>query len=250
MSAVRPFVISIAGLDPSGGAGLLADIKTLEMHRVQGLGIASAVTFQSENHFQGMKWLPETDIFNQLESLLHAYQPRAVKIGIIENLPVLGRLVERLKKQFPDVKIVWDPVLNASAGFEFHAQLDPEQVTAILNRIDLITPNLPESDILFGTASAVEIARKTSCPVLLTGGHSSGQLATDILMVRGEIHRFQHQKKAGFSKHGTGCVLSSAIAANLALGKELPEACRDAKEYIQQILISNSTRLAYHYDNQ
>ena len=246
MQNLRPYVICISGFDPSGGAGILADIKTMEMHRVQGLGVCTSLTFQDEDHFSKLEWVSETSILKQLTVLTERYNPMVVKVGIIENLQLLKVITERLKEQFPDVKTVWDPVIKASSGYEFHNQIDKQLLHSILDKIDLITPNLPESKLLFGTSTPNEIAQITNCSVLLKGGHSEGNMATDILISKKEQVQFQHEKKQGYSKHGTGCILSSAIAANLALGKKLPEACSNSKEYIQTILTSNATRLAYH----
>ena len=248
MSEYRPQVICISGFDPSGGAGILADIKTLEMHRVQGLGVCTALTFQNENTFSGMEWVGEKNIQNQLDTLLELYRPKAIKIGIIENLPVLNELIDRIKSQISEARIIWDPILKASAGFDFHTSIHQELLQSILTRIDLLTPNLPESQQLFKTTDPEQIANFTSCPVLLKGGHADSKLSVDVLIDHGEKYFFQHEKKNGFSKHGTGCILSSAIAANLAWGKELSESCRNAKEYIQSILKSNKTQLAYHYE--
>ena len=91
MSTKRPDVICLSGFDPSGGAGILADIKTLEMHRVQGLGVCTALTFQNDQSFDGMEWVSEKNMLRQLDVLLAAYQPMAVKIGIIESLSVMKK---------------------------------------------------------------------------------------------------------------------------------------------------------------
>lgn len=248
MSDLRPNVICISGFDPSGGAGILADIKTLEMHRVQGLGVCSALTFQNESSFSGMEWISEKNILLQLDALLQTYNPKVVKVGIIENLKLLKLLIDKLKAKVPEVIIVWDPVLKASAGFDFHKMIQQEELNSIMQKIDLITPNLPESQQLFGSTDPDQINQLTSCAILLKGGHSDNKLATDVLIDRGTKQLFQHKKKTGFSKHGTGCILSSAIAANLALGNSLSDSCLLAKEYIQTILTSNKTQLAYHYE--
>lgn len=248
MSKERPYVICISGFDPSGGAGILADIKTLEMHRVQGLSVCSALTFQNEQSFEGMEWVSEVNQLRQLDILLALYQPKAVKIGIIENLQVLKKLVERLIQKNPGILIVWDPVLKASAGFNFYEEFDFVLLRELLPKIALLTPNLPECKHLFGTTDTESIGKRSSCSVLIKGGHAQSDLATDILLAGGEQHFFHHKKKHGFSKHGTGCILSSAIAANLALGASLPDACAQAKEYMQPILTSNNTQLAYHYE--
>lgn len=248
MSELRPYVLCISGYDPSGGAGMLADIKTLEMHRVQGLGVCTAITYQNEDEFLGMEWLSQDSIMQQLKALISHYSPVVVKVGIVESLELLDTLITVLKEKFPDVKIVWDPVLNASAGFDFLNKPDHTLFSSILKKIDLITPNLPESELLFGSQLPSEIVKQSQCPVLLKGGHSEDEYSIDTLLFNGDQIQFSHKKKTGFSKHGTGCILSSAIAANLALGKSLPDACRAAKEYIQPILTSNTTRLAYHYE--
>lgn len=248
MSGIRPNVICISGFDPSGGAGILADIKTIEMHRAQGLGVCTALTFQNEKTFSGMEWVDESVVMKQLDALLKASHPKAAKIGIIENLELSAKIIDKLKTVFPQVKIVWDPVFKASAGFDFHTSFDNSLFYAILEKINLLTPNILESEMLFGTANPDEIAQKSGCSVLLKGGHSDSRMATDFFIGNGEIIKFQHERKIGFSKHGTGCILSSAIAANLALGTELPEACKRGKDYIQDILTSNPTQLAYHYE--
>lgn len=248
MSGNRPYVMCISGFDPCGGAGILADIKTLEIHRVQGLGVCTALTFQNENTFSGMEWVDKTAILKQLDNLLALYRPKAVKIGIVENWELLDQITDKLKMVSPEALIIWDPILQASAGFDFHPSFDSSRFFSILKKIDLLTPNLPESEILFGTTNPEEIALKAGCPVLLKGGHSDEQFATDILIEKDNTIRFQHQRKTGFTKHGTGCILSSAIAASLANGLSLSEACKKGKDYIQKILTGNTSRLAYHYE--
>lgn len=247
MSNERPNVICISGFDPSGGAGILADIKTLEMHKVQGHGICTALTFQNEYSFSGLEWVSEDNILRQLDVLLESYQAKAIKIGIIQNLTVLQNLLERVKEK-SNVPIIWDPVLKASAGFNFHEGFDKDQFFGLLELIDLLTPNLPECKQLFNSTEPEVIAETSGCAVLIKGGHSNSRLSTDVLIEKGEKQVFSHLKKTGFSKHGTGCILSSAIAANLALGKDLPQSCSLAKDYIQHILTSNNSRLAYHYE--
>ena len=246
--STHPFVICLSGFDPCGGAGILADIKTLEMYQVQGLGVCTALTFQNEHSFSGVEWISEETIFRQLSVLLDSYQPKAIKIGIVENLQVLKRIVSYLHDNLADTPLILDPVLRATAGYDFHKKIDSQALNEILLTIDLLTPNLDESEQLFGTTDPKLIAERSACPVLLKGGHADSEFATDLLIENGTTHLFQHEKKSGFSKHGTGCILSAAIAANLALGKSLPDSCRFAKEYMQAILTSNHTKLAYHYE--
>ena len=116
----RPYVLSIAGFDPSGGAGILADIKTMEALQVQGFGVATSLTYQNENAFLGLHWISLERIIAQLKPLISIYPISVVKIGLIESPTVLQGLLNYLKENLPSVRIVWDPILRASAGFDFH----------------------------------------------------------------------------------------------------------------------------------
>src|SRR5258706_15915901 len=119
MQASRKYVISIAGFDPSAGAGILADVKTLEAMKVYALGVCSGITFQTEDEFVGVSWIPLHQIELQLELLLKKYSVEFVKIGLIQSLEMLDELVQFVRTKFPGVKIIWDPILKASAGFQF-----------------------------------------------------------------------------------------------------------------------------------
>ncbi|MEM6724690.1 MAG: bifunctional hydroxymethylpyrimidine kinase/phosphomethylpyrimidine kinase, partial [Bacteroidota bacterium] len=116
----RPIVLSIGGHDPSGGAGLNADLKTFEQFRVYGLSVCTALTVQNGEQFEAIKWTAPQLIGDQIDILARKFQPVTAKVGIIENLDVLEQVVNRLKAHWPKLKIVWDPVLKASAGFVFH----------------------------------------------------------------------------------------------------------------------------------
>ena len=113
-------VMSIAGFDQSSGAGVTADIKTFESCRVYGLGVSSAITFQNQNEYLGTKWMTPGEIIRQCEVLFREFSPSFVKIGLIESFDALDRIVTYLTTALPKVKIIWDPILRASAGFQFH----------------------------------------------------------------------------------------------------------------------------------
>ncbi|WMJ72804.1 hydroxymethylpyrimidine/phosphomethylpyrimidine kinase [Cytophagaceae bacterium ABcell3] len=245
----RPSLLSIAGFDPSGGAGILADIKTFENNRVYGLGICSALTFQNDSEFIGLKWVPEEDIKQQAEVLFRRFQPEWVKFGLIENLKVLHNLVFWLKERLPNTQIVWDPILKASAGYSFHSDISLKEVQEIASELLLITPNTNEMRQMLPELTASEGAKYLSkyCHVLLKGGHSQGDTANDILYKSNGTEVVFKSKKLNLDKHGTGCVLSSAILANLSKGYDLEEACKEGKEYITDFIKSHQGLLGYHY---
>ncbi|MGV3586068.1 MAG: hydroxymethylpyrimidine/phosphomethylpyrimidine kinase [Adhaeribacter sp.] len=247
MQPDRPYVLSIAGLDPSGGAGILADVKTFEQHQVYGFGICSALTVQSDSDFLSVKWLSTPEIIAQLEPLVTKFRLAACKIGIIQNWEVLDEVLTFLKQINPDLPIVLDPVLQASAGYIFQtAEAGWQQVVP---KLSLLTPNYNEMKELSADSSPEETALRLSatCAVLLKGGHHPAALGTDYLFQNGHVLAFKPGSADVFPKHGSGCVLSAAIAANLALGHALPEACRRAKKYTESFLSSSPALLGYHY---
>jgi hydroxymethylpyrimidine/phosphomethylpyrimidine kinase len=241
-------VLSIAGFDPSGGAGILADIKTFEANKLLGLGVCTAITFQNDQEFDGVQWVPSDEIQRQIEVLARRFSLDWVKIGLIENLPTLKLLIQYLKELNPEVKIIWDPIFKASAGFVFHSQLDREDLTEICKDITLLTPNLDEINKMFPDMSPESGADYLSqyCNILLKGGHDAGDKARDLLFANGLITIYESDRMS-CGKHGTGCVLSSAILTNLAKGYDIKDACREGKEYVTDFIKSDSGLLGLHY---
>ncbi|WP_033370369.1 hydroxymethylpyrimidine/phosphomethylpyrimidine kinase [Hymenobacter norwichensis] len=246
---MRPYALSIAGFDPSGGAGLLADCKTLEANEVYGLGVCTALTVQNDVQFERVSWVSAADIQEQAQLLFAQFSIDYVKIGLLESIAQLPELLAWLRVQNPQVHIVWDPVLKASAGYEFHAGPPRELVEVVCSSLALLTPNRPEMLRLWPAASAEEAAAAVSvfCPVLLKGGHDEGALATDVLFLNGEQYPFSALRLPHGEKHGSGCVLSAAVLAHLAWGASLVEACRAGKIYTTKVLASNPTLLGYHF---
>lgn len=246
MQPDRPYVLSIAGLDPSGGAGLLADVKTFEQHRVYGFGVCSAQTIQSDNAFYRVEWLSAPAIIAQVKPLVTKFKVAAAKIGLIQNWQVLATVLTFLKNMQPDMPIVLDPVLQASAGYIFR----PDEVgwQQVLPCLSLLTPNYPEMGKLCpgSKPETAAINLSATCAVLLKGGHHPTTPGTDYLYQFGHCTAINPGPAAIYPKHGSGCVLSAAITANLALGCALPDACRQAKKYTESILNSTSTLLGYH----
>ena len=248
----RPVALTIAGFDPSGGAGMLADIKTFEQCGVYGFGAASALTHQNDVEFQGLTWLSYEEIERQLKPLLGRFRVGCAKIGIVESLATLERVVDLLLAHKPDMQIVWDPILAASAGYIFHGEWEIEAVKRIAKRCALITPNFEEMQGIIAGKSAREGAEELSTlvPVLLKGGHAPGDVVVDTLCLAGECYEYRTPRLpevlGASGKHGSGCVLAAAITAALARGEELPAACEHRRVYTQRFLRSGATRLGFH----
>lgn len=251
MNYQRPIVLSVAGFDPTGGAGALADMKTVEQFSCLGMSVLTSTTIQTETDFISVDWFSEEQILAQLNPLVTNYRISAIKIGIIQNLNVLTSVTTLLKKHFQEAPIVWDPVLAASSGFVLHESWNPEAFQNALSRIDLITPNVHEARQLMNCddelVAAFQLGQFTN--VLLKGGHSSVRRGIDFLIENGIPTEIQADELAEYApKHGSGCILSAALTANLALGKSLQEASRIAKRYTEERLASNPNLLAYHVE--
>jgi hydroxymethylpyrimidine/phosphomethylpyrimidine kinase len=250
VESIRPIVLSIAGFDPSGGAGVLADIKTFEQLKVYGLGISTSQTLQTEDKFLSIRWEKEHDILLALETMLIHYEIKAIKIGIVENLGVLEKIVSFIHKSNASIKIVLDTVIKSSTGFTFwNNGIEDNTWKRILSKVYVITPNYEEAIQLVNAQDAKESSVQLSqyCNVVLKGGHNSEELGVDYLYKGSKVIKLEASTTQVFAKHGSGCVLSAAITANLALGNDLLTACKLSKKYIEQFLISNKTLLGYHH---
>lgn len=237
---MRPNVLTIAGFDPSGGAGILADIKTFEQLNCLGMAVQTANTVQTENRFQSVNWVDKNLIKKQLNFLLEQYQFEFVKVGIIQDLELLEDIMAH--PALSDAKFIWDPVLSSSAGFDF--QLNLYNLSTVLSRVFMITPNVDEMKVLETILPKGEISSHTN--LLLKGGHSD-RLGVDVLVdLQGDVHEFHPNEVEVGSIHGSGCILSSAIVACLACGNDLKTAIEKAKRYTEDRLKNNQGLLAYH----
>lgn len=248
MSNKRPYVLTIAGFDPSGGAGIIADTKTFEGCRVNGLAVTTAITFQNETEFVGVDWLSFDQIDKQLEILFKKYEIGYAKIGLVQDLAHLIAIIEKLLTLNSTIKIIWDSILKSSTDFDFHISFDKTELIKCLNKIYLITPNFEEIKLLSDNANSHEGAKMLSefCAVLLKGGHNEHDKGRDYLYFNSKVVNFRPKKNCDFPKHGSGCVLSAAITAYLAKGFPLQKACLISKKYITEFLNSNPTLLGYH----
>lgn len=243
-----PFVLSIAGFDPSSGAGITADLKTFEATGCYGLGICSAITFQHEDTYTGTHWIDKEEIIQQCKLQFQKHQPEYLKIGLIENFEILDQLTAWLCSTFPNLKIIWDPILQASAGYTFHSEKQ-FSLPAILKRLYLITPNTEELHQLFGPSATVgslqSICREYQLNLLWKGGHTAGPEVSDCLITPENTYRYSVSRNK-YGKHGTGCILSAAIVSALAQGMSLPDACNKAQVYVSKAIESNDSKLSYH----
>ena len=233
-----PFALTVAGFDGSGGAGILADIKAFESFGVYGQAVSTANTIQNESEFMEPGFLPWNTILAQLEVLYRKRSFDFVKIGLIPSAEILKNVVEYIRKHSPKAFIIWDPILSASAGYKFFIPQEVDSFLPWLNQIDLITPNQNEFTFLgLGlAASRGEVKIGSDFAVLLKGGHQKGDMSTDTLWLEDKQFKFSSKRIPGQGKHGTGCTLSAAILANLALGHSLVESCQIAKNYLDQFL--------------
>ncbi|WP_159023393.1 hydroxymethylpyrimidine/phosphomethylpyrimidine kinase [Formosa sp. L2A11] len=245
----KTYILTIAGLDPSSGAGITSDIKTFEAHGLYGLSVCTAVTVQNDIDFKTCTWIEESVIINQIETLFERYNVTVVKIGIIESWNVLLKVVQTLIRLNPKIKIILDPILNASSGFKFHKNIDLDAFNAVLEHCYFIMPNYNEIQALFPDKSISEtieyISEKTN--IYLKGGHRTDKKGWDEIYHSGIVQiNFRPGVHTIHEKHGSGCVISAALASNFAKQMELEDACRLAKQYTEQFLNSNHSLLGTH----
>ena len=239
-------VLTIAGSDSSGGAGIQADLKTLLANGVYGMSAVTALTAQNTTGVKGIIPVPEDFLRLQIESVFTDIRPDAVKIGMVASAGQMETIVSCLR-EYRAEHIVVDPVMSATTGRQL---MGSGAGTVLLDRLcplaELLTPNIPEAKLLSGQkisspedmqAAAVHIADRCGCAVLVKGGHSL-QGASDLLYDKKHFRWFRGERIDNPNSHGTGCTLSSAIAANLAKGFDLETAVERAKAYLSGALSS------------
>ncbi len=246
----KPVALTIAGYDPSGGAGVLADIKTFESMGVYGVAVITGNTFQNDIVFSGVSWLDKKEKDENVALIAERFPVKAVKLGMHKNLDDVLHSVKLCQRFFANAKIVWDPVLAASAGFDLNIKIQKSSIGKILSSLTLITPNQNEACELGESKDAQVAASNLSklCPTLLKGGHSSDKkTSTDYLFIKGKLkNKYASSRIKAAEKHGSGCVLSSAIAASMATGDSIETAINKGKKYVTGFLKSNNTLVGYH----
>lgn len=233
-------VLTIAGSDSSGGAGIQADIKTITAHKMYAMSAITALTAQNTTGVYGVLDTPPEFVAKQLDCIFTDIVPDAVKIGMVSNSEIIRTIASKLK-EYDASNVVVDPVMVSTSGSKL---LSDEALSALTESLlplgTIITPNIPEAEVLCGFSiedkegmekAARQIAQRLDTAILIKGGHLSGT-ASDLLYVKGKSTWFEHPRVENPNTHGTGCTLSSAIACNLADGRGLAESVRQAKEYL------------------
>lgn len=247
MTAREPVMLTVAGSDASGGAGIQADLKTATALGVYGASVLTAVTVQDTTGVHGVHPVPLDVVRDQLRVVLDDLDVRAVKVGMLGS-PDLVALVADLLGDVP--ALVVDPVMVSTSG---HRLLPAEAEAAVRDlltpRATLVTPNLPEAAVLTGLGQ--DVAPETLAhalvglgagAALVKGGHGSGRSSDDLLLdAQGPVW-FRAERVATPHTHGTGCTLSAAVAAHLALGATLRAAVGLAKAYLTEALESGAAR--------
>lgn len=241
MNAARPpRVLSIAGSDSGGGAGIQADLKTFAAHGVYGMTVITAITAQHTRGVLGVEVVSAELVARQIDAVFEDIGVDAVKIGMLATAEVIDTVSDRLAA-WDAVPVVLDPVMIAKSGDPLLADDAVSALQRLLPQATLVTPNLPECGRLTGLpvtsmaerrAAAAALARRGPS-VLLKGGHAAGDEVIDLLFDGESFHSFAHPRQPTTSTHGTGCTLSSAIAARLAGGHTLVEAVSLAIAFLQ-----------------
>ncbi|MBQ2865655.1 MAG: bifunctional hydroxymethylpyrimidine kinase/phosphomethylpyrimidine kinase [Clostridia bacterium] len=236
--------LTVAGSDCSGGAGIQADIKTMTMNGVYAMSAITALTAQNTTGVRAIRESTPDFLRQQIDAVFEDIRPDAVKIGMVASGELVRVIADRLK-YYGAKNIVVDPVMVATSGSALmKSDALKTLVEELLPAATLVTPNIPEAQVLSGLTiqtkkdmaeAAKRIGDSCRCAVLLKGGHSISD-ANDLLYSNGELIRFEGKRIANPNTHGTGCTLSSAVAANLAKGFTLRESVHRAKNYISDAL--------------
>lgn len=233
-------VLTIAGSDSSGGAGIQADLKTMSAHNVFGMSVVTSLTAQNTKGVFGVCDTPPEFVGKQIDAVFDDIFPDAVKIGMVSNIEIIDTIVNRLEKYKPE-HIVIDPVMVSTSGCML-VEEDAKEVLVnkLIPMATIITPNILEAEVLSGIKieneddmlrAAERIFSKTENPILIKGGHLINS-ADDLLYTKDEVKWFKAKRIDNNNTHGTGCTLSSAIACNLAMGYSIQDSVRNAKDYV------------------
>lgn len=236
-------VLTIAGSDSSGGAGIQADLKTMTVHGVFGMSAITALTAQNTVGVQGIFNSTPEFLKQQLDSVFSDIFPDSVKIGMVSGAELIQTIIQSLK-EWKAENIVVDPVMVSTSGGVLLEEEGLENLKELCKIASLVTPNIPEAEALSDISiqgkedmekAGLTLSRDLNTAVLVKGGHGTND-ANDLLDYGGKLQWFKGQRIENENTHGTGCTLSSAIASNLALGYSLEESIQRAKDYLSKIL--------------
>lgn len=237
-------VLTVAGSDSSGGAGIQADLKTFSAHNVYGMSVITSVTAQNTMGVYGVYDVPADGVAEQIKAVFEDIRPDAVKIGMVSNTEIINVIGKCLDKYKAD-NIVLDPVMVSTSGSML---LNSDSKEALINKLmplaTVITPNIFEAEILSEikiineddmVKAAEEIYNKTNNAILIKGGHLKSS-ANDLVYMKNKVKWLKADKIDSRNTHGTGCTLSSAIACNLAMGYDVETSVIKAKQYVYEAI--------------
>lgn len=240
-------VLTIAGSDSSGGAGIQADLKTMTSHKIYGMSVITALTAQNTTGVYGVFESSPEFVAQQMDAVFTDIYPDAIKIGMVSNKEIISVIADKLI-EYKAGKIVLDPVMVATSGGKLFKD---DAVEMLINKLiplaTVITPNIQEAQVLSGIEieskedmqrAAVKISKNYSGYILIKGGHLTLS-SDDLLYSNGEFIWYEQPKINNLNTHGTGCTLSSAIACNLAEGYDVKTSILNAKKYITGAIKSN-----------
>jgi hydroxymethylpyrimidine/phosphomethylpyrimidine kinase len=240
-------VLTIAGSDCSGGAGIQADIKTITTHGMFAMSVITALTAQNTTGVYGVLESTPEFVAQQMDAVFADIFPDAVKIGMVSNKEIIRVIAEKLL-QYKAVNIVLDPVMVSTSGSRLLKDDAMEMLmTKLMPLAAIITPNIPEAECLCGFTietrddmekAAIKISGWYGGNILIKGGHLK-DYSDDLLYSDGQCHWYAQEKINNPNTHGTGCTLSSAIACNLAFGRSMKDSITHSKHYITGALMAN-----------
>ena len=236
-------VLSIAGSDPSGGAGIQADLKTFQALGAYGMAVPAALTAQNSRGVAGTYPVPPRTFTEQLDFLLFDVRPDAIKTGMLLTKPSVTTVAKAVRK-YRIKSLIVDPVIRSTSG---RTLLNPDAVKSLKKELFplalMVTPNIPEAEVLTGVTIRTNEDQREAAEklldlgpryILIKGGHRQG-LAVDTLYGGKTVHRFSTERQEG-EFHGTGCVLSSALAVFIAQGLAVEKAVEKAKQFVERML--------------
>ena len=243
-----PVVLSIAGSDCSGGAGIQADIKTISALGAYAASVITAVTVQDTRGVKAVHTVPAGIVQGQIEAVMDDLCPDTLKIGMVSE-PLLVKVIADCLRKYPHRPVVYDPVMVSTSGRKLMTDEAIEEIkNELLPLVTLITPNIDEAMVLTGNsiqntqdmlAAAKQLSIDYQTHILIKGGHLEGDKMCDLLYSPDHTYYIYEEKKIETKNlHGTGCTLSSAIASYLAKGYSMKESIRHAKEYITHAIIA------------
>ena len=251
-SSLSKTVLVIAGSDPSGGAGIQADLKTLTSMGVYGMTAITALTVQNTSGVSDILEIPIKFVVNQINSCISDIKVNAIKIGMLHNANLVSAVCKTLSEngiiENDQIKIILDPVMVAKGG---HKLLEFEAIDALKDLISkskpILTPNIPEAEILTGIKiknltdmekAGKEIIKLGASSVILKGGHMKTEVMTDLLIEPSKVYPIQTKKILTNHTHGTGCTMASALSAGLAKSFKIEKAFKIAHEYVNMAIKS------------